>query len=189
MWRCGIANREVVLSSLWRRHVAKIATVAQSTTEKAIPNRHRPRLLTKVVEYQSLTLISSSFGLNNVSARYHQNLLSLELDSWGDSPPRLRADSCQGTEAMEAVGMPRSCDRIRRPMRTTHDADFASCYLIQIIDPDFASRSGRSRIFPGDGHRCFEPSSNTSRAVSTGHLPRRQPVIPAQFPSVMRSSV
>jgi hypothetical protein len=170
MWRCGDAALQTVklFGEVCGGVALPIATVARSTTGKAIPNRRRPRLLTKVVEYQSLTLISSSFGLNNVSARYHQNLLSLELDSWGDSPPRLRADSCQGTEAMEAVGMPRSCDRIRRPMRTTHGADFASCYLIQILDPDFASRSGRSRIFPGDGHRCFEPSSNTSRAVSTG---------------------
>ena len=69
---------------------------------------------------------------------------------------------------MQAVGAAaRSSDSIRGPTRTTDDADFASRSLIQILHPDLAAGSGRSRMFPDDGPHCFEPLSNTFRETSS----------------------
>ena len=114
----------------------KIATVARPTTGKAIPNSRRPRLLTKVVEYQSLTLISSSFGLNNVSARYHQNLVIPRARWLERFPPPLTGGQLPGDRGNGSGG-----DAAVLRSYSPADANDARCRLcIVLFDSNSRSR-------------------------------------------------
>jgi hypothetical protein len=104
------------------------------------------------------------------------------------SAARLRADSCQGTEAMEEVGGVAISRFIRQPIRKTHDA-----FGVGLFD---SSYSARLRTFfgprvdsPARRSSVLGTMANVSTEGQEARCCGRQPVTAAQFPSVMRSSV
>jgi hypothetical protein len=61
---------------------------------------------------------------------------------------------------MEGAWATRSGDMSRRLAHATpNGADLAPQILIQILQPNLASGSGRSRVFQSDGRHCLEPLS------------------------------
>jgi hypothetical protein len=60
---------------------------------------------------------------------------------------------------MGVVGMAWASDWIRRPMRAMHGADFASYFLIQILQRNFAAYLAAYRMLAGIGLIALNPAA------------------------------